>query len=121
LLEAWNTGIYAVDRRFGVDRRLAACPRTMSNGTTEAAAFPAPARNQGGWIMRFIAMAVCALALAACGASYKPVNQVTDAAAYTKAESECKADGDKLSNLNASARQELFDDCMASQGFVRAN
>ncbi len=71
--------------------------------------------------MRYLAMAVCAFALAACGASYKPVGAATDNAAYAKAESECKADGDKLSSLNASARQELFDDCMASQGFIRAS
>jgi hypothetical protein len=74
-----------------------------------------------GLFMRFIAAAVCALALAACAPTYRSVGQLSDDRAYAKAHDECTRDGVRLAGLNASAQQELFDDCMAAQGFVRTN
>ncbi|HZT20031.1 MAG TPA: hypothetical protein VFA23_11565 [Dongiaceae bacterium] len=71
--------------------------------------------------MRYVIAAFCALALGACAPAYKGTGQAATAAAYQRALEECEGDGEKLSALNQSARRELFDDCMAAQGFVRTN
>jgi len=71
--------------------------------------------------LRYLAWGLCALLLLACTPDYKPVGSASGQSAYDKARDECSRDDSSLNNLNATARQELFDDCMETQGFVRTN
>jgi len=71
--------------------------------------------------VRYLACGLCALLLLACSPGYKPVGSASGETAYDKARDECSRDESSLNSLNAAARQELFDDCMATQGFVRTN